>query len=173
MIPIAATVKSVVEREAMKIMLSSLEELLFRYLPSKLDVKELRDVLEATMEWSSSSLVKRIKEIIGERDPFTLVKAYFNFYKLIGRPFEYEVRSKKPLEVVIKKCPYEEYTKSNPIACAMCLGALAGLLKEAFGSVRVEGGPLLVYGPENAKALVRRKREGNSCVISLSQSTGP
>lgn len=160
-----------IEKEAMKIMVSSLEELVFKYLPSKMNAEDLRKALEATIEWSSNSLVEKLKDIIGERDPFTLIKAYFNFFKLIGRPFEYEVKSKKPLEIIIKRCPYGEFTRSNPIACAMCLGALAGLLKEAYGSVRIEGGPLLVYGPKDAKAVVMRKRVGNSCVISLSQSS--
>ena len=158
-----------VEKEALRIMLSALEEFIFDYLPSKLDQKSLEKVMEAAMEWSSNSLVKKIKDIIGEVEPFKLVKAYFNFFKLIGRPFEYEIRSKEPLEIVIKRCPYDVYTKRNPVACAVCLGALAGLLREAYGSVRVEGGPLLSYGPEGARALISRKREGNSCVIVLSQ----
>ena len=161
-----------VEKEALKIMLSAFEEFIFGYLPSKLDQMSLEKVLEAAMEWSSISLVKKIKDIIGTSEPFKLVKAYFNFFKLIGRPFEYEIREKEPLEVIVKRCPYDAYTRRNPMACAICLGALAGLLREAYGSVRVEGGPLLIYGPEDARALISRRREGNSCVIVLSQRDG-
>jgi hypothetical protein len=109
----------------------------------------------------SKALGKRIKAVVGNVEPERLVKAFFNFFDLIGKPYKYKIISLNPLTIEILSCPHKDYAKDK-LSCVACLAAVAGALETAYGSAKVEAFGK-VYGDPEAKAVLKREGEPGRC----------
>ena len=153
------------ELEALRLVCDACEEALFELLPEEVQrfagerAEEL--VFELSKKFFSKALGRRIKGVIGDVEPHTLVKAFFNFFEIVGKPYKYKIKSVKPLVIEITSCPHKKYLKGK-LSCLACLGALAGALESAYGSVAVEAFGKR-YGDEEAKAVLKREGELGSC----------
>ncbi len=140
-----------------------LERLSFKYLPTVLPkyVGEqaasaliFQVVREAARNSFGDALMKQF-DIKSLKD--ALLACYLP-YKEVGKPFEYEIVSEKPVTVRVHKCPHLEFTKERPLACIACGALKVGVIERITGKkVRLEAGKAK-YGAREAEIIIRRTK---------------
>ncbi len=160
--------------EALKLLSDACEEFVFGSFPEK--AKEMLGesadsfIYETVSEGFERAFMGKIREVVGEVEPFKLVKAFFNFFELIGKPYDYKIISEKPLVIEVKRCPQRKMIKGKE-HCVACLASLAGALKAAYGKVRLEAFGK-AFGDEDAKVVIRREGELGKCLWKVEEVKG-
>ena len=148
-----------VKLEALKLLARACEDFLLTTMPELVSEEEAFKLAKA---FSSKSLANEIIKLVGEVEPEKLVKAYFNLFEIVEKPYSYKIKSKRPLVLEIKDCPQRPKLRGRN-SCVACLGLVAGVLERAFGSVRVEAFGKS-FGPEEAAVVLKKEGEPGNCL---------
>ncbi len=140
-----------------------LERLSFKYLPNVLpkyvgDQAASALIFQVVKEAAKNSLGDILINRLDLKDVKDALLACYLPYKEIGKPFEYEIVSEKPLTVRVHKCPHFEFTKEKPLACIACGALKVGIVEKITGKrVRLEAGRAR-YGAMDAEIIIRRTK---------------
>ena len=140
----------------------TLEILLFKYIPKELEKHVGKGATTALIfrivkEAAKNSAGELMERVVKEKSLKEALLACYLPYKEVGRPFEYEIVSEKPLTVRVKKCPHYDYTKSNPVACTACAAIKAGIIERWTGrGVRLELEDGRKLGLKDASIIIKR-----------------
>jgi len=140
----------------------TLERLLFKYLPKSLEKQVGAGATTALIfnivrEAVKNSAGEMLESVIEDRSLKSALLSCYLPYKTIGKPFEYDLVSEKPLTVRVKKCPHYEYTKDYPLACVACAATKAGIIERWTGKkvlLKLENGRRI--GARDAKIVIKR-----------------
>ncbi len=142
----------------------TLERLLFKYIPRSLE-KQVGPgattalVFNIVKEAVKNSAGELLEDLMSSSSLVDALLSCYLPYKLVGKPFEYELVNENPPTVRIHKCPHFEFTKDYPLACVACAATKAGIIERWTGKrVRLELEDGRKLGARDAKIVIKRSK---------------
>ena len=140
----------------------TLERLLFKYLPRSLERQvgpgaTTALVFNIVKEAVKNSTGEILEDVLKDKSLKSALLSCYMPYKEIGKPFDYDLVSERPLTVRVRKCPHYEFTKDYPLACVACAATKAGIIERWTGKkvmLELEDGKKL--GSRDARIVIKR-----------------